>query len=167
MKTQILNRPLEPKVYEPALDRVVEVVDVDVVGIYLVDEDENEAVLQAHKGYSEDFVRRFGRIRCREGVTWLVIKSGEAFVTGDVRNETRTIIPPSCGEQRFNSMVSLPIRFGGEVIGVVHFISYKRDYSDPRKVDPLFAVGNQIGAAIAQARLYEVKSLEVIGSINL
>lgn len=65
-----VHRSLElEEVYRLALDAVVRLVNLDVVGIYLVDEDTREAVLQAQRGFSEDYVRRAGRIKYPKGVT--------------------------------------------------------------------------------------------------
>ncbi|HLE24669.1 MAG TPA: CHASE3 domain-containing protein, partial [Thermodesulfobacteriota bacterium] len=50
------------EVFNIALDKVMELTDIDIAGIYLVDEATNEAVLEAHRGFPDKYVERAGRI---------------------------------------------------------------------------------------------------------
>lgn len=87
------------------------------------------------------------------GATWWVINSGEIFVTGEAQQDPH--IGPAGKRLGFNSLLSIPIKVGEETIGVIHFISYQRDYFDPQKVAFLSAIANQITVATAQSQLYE------------
>src|SRR3990170_7443148 len=64
------------EIYNVALDTVLDITDFDILMVYLVDENTNEAVLQAYRGLTEDYIKRAGRIPYPKGVTWKVINSG-------------------------------------------------------------------------------------------
>lgn len=142
------------EVYNLALDAVVRMVGVDVVSVYLVDQEANEAVLQAHRGYDEEFIRRAGRIPYPKGFTWKVIDSGRVYLTEDVQND------PNIGEAAklagFNFTMSVPIEMRGQVIGVVHFQGYEKRHRSQRELDLLSAIANQIGAAVSQSKIHEI-----------
>ncbi|MBI2486933.1 MAG: hypothetical protein HYW01_08240 [Deltaproteobacteria bacterium] len=57
------------EVYKAALDSAIELENVDIIMVYLVDKEKREAVLQAHRNLSEDYMERAGRIPYPTGVT--------------------------------------------------------------------------------------------------
>jgi len=78
--TKAVHKSLElEEVYKIALDKVVELENVDFVVIYLVDEDRKEAVIQAQVNLSEDYIRRASKIPYPKGITWKIINTGEVI----------------------------------------------------------------------------------------
>ncbi|MGB7292074.1 MAG: GAF domain-containing protein [Thermodesulfobacteriota bacterium] len=140
-------------VFETAIDRVLELTDINIVGIYLIDEATNEAVLEAHRGYSGAYIERAGRIPYPKGVTWKVIGTGETYVVQDVS------IDPYVGEAGrdggFQSFLSVPIKVGERAIGAIHFHSFKRNYFGRREIDLLNSIGTQIAIAVSKAKQTE------------
>jgi len=67
-------------IYNTALDMATTLQDVDIAFIYLISEDRKEAVLQAHRNLTEDYIRRAGRIVSPKGTTWKVLNSGQVTV---------------------------------------------------------------------------------------
>lgn len=140
------------EVFSVAIEKVMELMDIDIVGIYLVDKNKNEAVLEAYKGFSDRYVERAGRIPYPKGVTWKVINSGETYVVQDV--STDPYIGPAGKESGFQSFLVIPIKTEDKTVGTVNFHSYKKYKFGKREIELFSSIGNQIAIAIAKAKLY-------------
>jgi PAS domain S-box-containing protein len=141
------------EVYSIALDTVLGITAFDIAMVYLVDENTNEAVLQAHRGLTEDYIRRAGRILYPKGVTWRVINSGELTLIDDTQKDPD--LGPAGRTLGHHTILMLPIKQEEKTIGVINFASRRVLELSSRDVNLLNAIGNQIGTAIVQAYLYE------------
>src|SRR3990172_4897175 len=146
------------EVFNIAIDKVMELTDIDIVGIYLVDEATNEAVLEAHRGFPGKYIERAGWIPYLKGVTWKVITSGEIYVVQDV--STDPYVGPAGKESRFQSFMSVPIKMVDKVIGAIHFHSYKQDKFGKREIELFSSIGTQIAIAVAKAK--QTKDLQLV-----
>lgn len=141
------------EIYRVALDKVIEQDYVDLVCIYMVDEAKNEAVLQDHRNFPDDYLRRASRIPYPKGATWKVIKSGKAL---NVRNAQQgPDVGPAGRELGFRSMLGIPIAGEGVTLGVIWLFSYKEHLFTKPEVELLTSIGTQIAVAIAKAKLYK------------
>src|SRR3990172_1392587 len=141
------------EVYKIALDAIIGITAFDIIMIYLVDENTNEAVLQAHRGLTEDYIKRAERIPYPKGVTWKVIKSGELTQIDDIQKDPD--LGPAGRALGHHTHVSVPIKHEDKIIGVVNFASLRVLELSSRDINLLSAIGSQIGTAIVQAYLYE------------
>jgi len=135
-----------------ALDKVIEQDYVDLACIYLVDEAKNESVLQDHRNFPDDYLRRASRIPYPKGATWKVINSGKII---NVKNATKDPdVGPAGKKLGFRSMLGIPIAQEGKTIGVIWLLSYNEHQFTKPEVELLSSIGNQIAIAIAKANLY-------------
>ena len=146
------------EVFNIALDKVMELTDIDIVGIYLVDEATNEAVLEAHRGYPDKYIERAGRIKYPKGVTWKVINSGETYIVQDV--STDPYVGSVGKEAGFQSFMSVPIKIEDKTIGTVNFHSNKRNKFGNREIELFSSIGTQIAIAVAKAK--QTKDLQLV-----
>lgn len=140
-------------VYKVALGMVTGTENVDMVMIYIVDNDKKEAVLQAERNLPEFYIKRAGRIPYPKGITWEVINSGAVMNVEDAQKDPN--IGPAGRELGHHSILGVPIFLENEVIGVVWFTSYKERKFSEREVRLLSAMGDQIALAIAKAKMIE------------
>jgi PAS domain S-box-containing protein len=172
---RITNRILEAvnesselnEVFTMAIDRVMELTGIDIVGIYLVEESTNEAVLEAHRGYPNTYVKRAGRIPYPRGVTWNVINTGEVHIVQDVSTDPH--VGPAGKESGFQSMLSVPVKIQHRAIGAIHFHSDKKNKFGQREIHLFTSIGTQIALAVSKAK--QAKDLKLINedlsSLNL
>ncbi|HZX13219.1 MAG TPA: CHASE3 domain-containing protein, partial [Thermodesulfobacteriota bacterium] len=146
------------EVFNIAIDKVMELTDIDIVGIYLVDEATNEAVLEAHRGFPDKYVERAGRIPYPNGVTWKVINSGETYIVQDV--STDPYVGPVGKEAGFQSFMSVPIKIEDKTIGTVNFHSNKSNKFGKREIELFSSIGTQIAIAVAKAK--QTKDLQLV-----
>ncbi|MBI2485738.1 MAG: PAS domain S-box protein [Deltaproteobacteria bacterium] len=151
--TQAMNQSIKlEEIYRIALDKVIEQEYVDIASIYLVDEYKNEAVLQDHRNFPDDFIRRAGRIPYPNGATWKVINSGKILNVKNAKEDPD--VGPAGRELGFGSMLGIPIALEGRTIGVLWLLTYKEHQFSKQEEDLLTSIGRQIVIAIAKANLY-------------
>jgi len=152
--TQAVHQFLDPEeIYNIALDMIIKLDNVDMTCIYLVDEARNEALMQGHRNFPEEFIHRAGRIPYPKGVTWKIIRTGRIL---NVENaEKDPDIGPAGRELGFRSMVGIPINLSGTIIGVIWILSYREYLFTQREVDLFLSIGAQIAIAVAKAKQTE------------
>ena len=155
--TQSVHRSLDLKeVMENAVKALSEnIEDTDFVSIYMVEGE--EAVLMAHKGYPDHYLKRAGRIPYQRGTTWKTIIEGRSRYVPDVDQDTA--IGPAGRDIGTKSYLSTPIYSEGRAIGALNINSLNKDAFDEEELELLEIVARQIEIAINNAR--QAESLRV------
>jgi len=137
-----------------SLAKVLEVIDVlEAKGaIFLLDTGGRKLRLRAKQGLSSTFAEQEAEIPVGECLCGQVARSGEVLFVGDALSDPRHT---SCAESEPHSHMCVPLKFGDRVLGVINLYlpaKYQPVLEDWR----LFAsLGNQLGVAVENARLYE------------
>ncbi|MGH7790753.1 MAG: GAF domain-containing protein, partial [Thermodesulfobacteriota bacterium] len=151
--TQAVNHSLNiEEIYGIALEKIIELEYVDIVGIYLVDEARNEAVLQEHRNFPDDFIQKAARIPYPKGATWKVINTGKVLNVKNAKGDPD--VGPAGKALGFRSMMGIPIALDEKTIGVLWLLSYKEHLFAKQEEDLLTSIGRQIAIAVARANLY-------------
>lgn len=100
------------------------------------------------------------RLNLGEGICGWVAQHGLPFLSNDIDHEARVIPATShLGDDHpIHSYVAVPLRTGGQVIGVLAAESRQRNAFTYEDVDLLEAVAAQIGGPIGSAQLYQQSS---------
>jgi len=150
-----ISQPLELKeVLGIALRKVLELTGLEAGAVYLVDDRAEELTLVAHHGLSQRVVQGVDRMKFDEGLTGRAARSEEPIVVENVSEDprlTRMVIK----EEGFQFQASVPLKSKDRVLGVITMVSRGRRPFRPQEVTILTAIGQQIGVAIENARLYE------------
>ena len=123
--------------------------------VYLVEDDGSKLVLRAA---SEPYAHLAGEIELPrgEGLAWWAVEHREpAFVPEDLLDDPRVKYVPELEEERFQSLLSVPIQGkSGDVIGVVSaHTEAPREFS-PDEVEFVVTAASLVAGAIENARLY-------------
>lgn len=127
----------------------------DHVHIMLVDEEFGEIVLREVSGPGAERLKEQGlRLQIGQGgITSWVAQTGETLLCNDVSREPRylpaELIPGTQAE------LAVPLRVENRVIGILDAQSDRRDAFDQDDVSALQILGNQVGIAIENARLFQ------------
>ncbi len=139
---------------------VAGITNADSTGIYTLDEKTQSVVLRASK-LDFDIVGKL-KMKIGEGITGWVAKSGKTVVieknaSKDPRFERVSNLP----DDLYQSFLSVPIKDGEVIIGVIN-VKHKKPHQYPEdQVKLLEMVGKLIGRAIEHAELLDkTKSLE-------
>ena len=137
-----------------ALRVTLDVIDEDSGEIMLLNEETGELVLRTHHGVSSDFVADESRIPPGECLCGRAVASRLILSTTDLAREparTRS----ACLREGFQSCIRLPLLAHGQVLGLLNVQSPTHRQFTPADQELLTAIGNQIGIAIANARLIQ------------
>ncbi|HBA40131.1 MAG TPA: hypothetical protein DCZ05_10430 [Deltaproteobacteria bacterium] len=135
-----------------ALDKVLEVTGREQGYIRLKDPVTGNVTLAAHRGISQKYVETLLHERTPGGKSDQVFESGEPLVINDPagslqKEETR--------REGSRAMSWFPMKVRGRAVGIMNVSTTRPIPFQPREVELLKAVGNVIGVAVENARLFE------------
>lgn len=158
--TQIVHSSINlQEVFENAAGSMSENLDVvDSVAIYMVEG--KEAVLKAHRGLSNSFLKRAATISYPKGLTWRTIQEGKPRYCAETDKDE--YIGPAGKKEGIKSYLSMPITYEGKTVGCINLNSKQKNAIDEQELQLLEIVSNQISIAINNAQqaenLYESQS---------
>lgn len=149
------------EVMNRALDKVLEVMKVEVGVITLSDAQTGEMTLVTHRGLSDEFVENMRRQR--QGVVGQLADTiparEEAILIQDLRRDPRAAVFGGDFErERLHSSAAVPLQSKGDVVGMLAVISRKPHMFTPQDVELLTSIASQIGMAVENARLHDETS---------
>ena len=153
----VVSRSLDlEEVLSNALDKTLEVTEIEAGGIYLFQEDAGVLAIVAHKGLSTQFVAEIDNLKVGEGFSGRVIQTGEPLVVRDLSTDprlTRLVVR----EGGFHSAAIFPLASRGKVLGSLFVITRTYREFSQQDINLLTSIGQQIGVAIENARLFEAE----------
>ncbi len=127
--------------------------------IYLADLKIQQLRLYVQMGLPDKFVEEVGVLKWGEGTPGYVAASGQAVVIGDM-----TVHPPAvpsmAAPHGFRAVIVVPVKAKGELLGTLALVNRQPIVFTPEVVEMITAMGNQLGIALANARLYETQLRE-------
>ena len=151
----VVSRSLElQQVLTNALDKTLEIMEMEAGGIYLLKEDTEVLVIAANKGLDTEFVGEIDNLAVGEGFSGRVVLSGEPLVVQDLSTDPR-LTRPVVRENNFHAMVITPLVSRAKVLGTLFVLTHSHREFSQQDIDLLTSIGGQIGVAVENARLYE------------
>lgn len=142
------------EILDGALDTTLQVMDIEVGGIYLLDETAGLLDIATQRGLSPEFVAGVNRLKVGEGFSGRVVQSGQPLVVSDVSSDhrlTRMVVR----EEGLRSLAVVPIDSKGKALGTLFAMSHGyRDFTD-QDVQLLSSIGHQIGVAVESSHLFQ------------
>ncbi len=151
----IVTQSLELElILQRALDKVIELMQVDAAFAFLLDEEQQEIVLAASQGVSKEFTDGVARMKVGEGFNGRVALTGEPMVIADSSMDpklTRMVVKT----EKLQSQLIVPLKSKGKILGTLCLA--KRDIRQflPEEIALFSDIANHIGVAVENARLYE------------
>ncbi|MBM3135705.1 MAG: GAF domain-containing sensor histidine kinase [Chloroflexi bacterium] len=150
-----IGQPLELReILNIALHKALELPGLDSGGVFLVDEQAQELVFVAHHGLSQRFVQAVERMKLGEGIAGRSAVSGEPIIVENLSADPR-LTKAILREEGIRFHASVPLKCRGRVLGIMNLSSKSHRSFTPQEVILLTAIGQQIGVAIENARLYQ------------
>ena len=137
-----------------ALDNVLNIMDGTIGGILLLDEQTQTLSYRIHRGLSDRFVQEM-RLRLGEGIAGGVAQSGKSILLEDISADPRAAHPDLVSIEGLKAFISVPLRAKDKVLGVINVASHTPRRFTRNDMHLLHSIGDQLGVAIEQARLYE------------
>jgi signal transduction protein with GAF and PtsI domain len=141
------------------LKEIVELVvletGADACLIYLLDEPCQELILRASKNPHPKLIGKV-RLEVGEGITgWVAKERTVVAISKDANDDPRFKLFHRLPEDRYHAFLSIPVISRNEVVGVIN-VQHKKPHHHPDgEIALLTMIGQQVGGAIVNARLYE------------
>ncbi len=124
----------------------------DVCSLYLLMASGRELLLTATNGLNESMVGRV-KMRVGEGITGWVAETRRPAMVADVSQEPHWKWVPGLDEDRFHSMLSVPIESGPRLVGVLNAQTAERREFNAGDIDFLRAIAGQVAGILERSEL--------------
>lgn len=136
------------------IDETREATNSDVCSLYLWDADAAELVLTATNGLARDGIGRV-RLALGQGITGVVAEQRHPLSVPDVRLEPRFHWVPGLDQERFRSMLSVPVLAADRLVGVLNIQTTEvRRHGDEER-ELLVAIGGHVAGIIERSALVD------------
>jgi signal transduction histidine kinase len=132
-----------------------EILNTEVSAVMLLSPDKKELYWEISRGEGSEFFQEKIRLPVGEGIGGYVAQTGEGVFTNDVSGDPRWC--SSYDEKsgfRTRSMICVPVKYHGEILGVIEVINKKTGEFTPRDLRILEVLAAQTGGAIENARIH-------------
>jgi len=134
------------------IDRTTDAMGTNVASLYLMERREGLLRLVATNGLNRRMIGR-ATLRLGEGITGWVANARVPLAARDVRRDPRFKWIPGVDEERFTSMLSVPLVLRDELVGVMNVQTVEeRDFSRD-EIQYLQTIADQVAGIIDKARL--------------
>jgi len=137
-----------------ALDNVLKIMNGNIGGILLFDEQTQTLSYRVHQGLSTRYVEGI-HLRLGEGIAGRVAQSGKSLLLEDISADPRAGNPDLISTEGLKAFTSVPLQAKGKVLGVLNVASRLPRRFTRNDMHLLNSIGDQLGVAIDQASLYE------------
>jgi PAS domain-containing protein len=141
-----------------ALDKVLEFFKIEAGLLLLWDHDHQRLTSVAARGFQVDYVDRTGAGELEKIIGPYLSRATQPLIIQDIRSDQRlatsTFSETIRHDPRFQAVVSIPLKYREEVNGFLNLAATDPEAFHPYKIYFYSILGNQIGLAIANARLY-------------
>ena len=132
----------------------------DVCSLYLVTSRGRDLLLTATNGLNE---RMVGKVvmKVGEGITGWVADTRRPAVVADVSKEPHWKWVPGLDEDRFHSMLSVPIESGPRLVGVLNVQTAQQRDFDSGDIDFLRAIAGQVAGILERSELQRAMEVQL------
>ncbi len=142
------------QILDTAIDNVMDCMQVDIGQIFLLDEKTRKLNLVVYRGAPVEFAQGVDSIDIGEGFNGRVAESGEPLFVENASKDPR-LTREVVSKYGISSLLSVPLSSKGKVNGTLCVATHHHRIFQQGEVEVLTAIGNQIGVAVENARLYQ------------
>jgi signal transduction histidine kinase len=153
---EAISRPLDlGDLLQHALDRVIEVTHAEGGAIRILETTSRVAELVAHRGLSETYIQQAHRFPLSQEIVGWVARTGQPSLSQDMWADPR--VSPEMRELLkevgHRSLAQVPLRVQDQIVGTLGVVAREPGLFKEDDLQLLNAIGQQLGVAIANARL--------------
>jgi len=153
----VVSRSLDLKeILNDALDEALAVMSMERGQAFRLEEETQTLILMAHRGWTEEPVSCTTQLPLGNGAAWQAIREGGPVVSkvDDYRDvKLRELVQ----EARSQLVISIPLMAKGRAVGTIDLVAPTLRAVSPEELSLLAAIGQQIGVAVENARLFEAE----------
>ena len=137
---------------DATLERLLKLTDADIGSIHLLDPASQDLILCASRGVTQSFIYTEHRIPMGACLCGLAVRLGEVVVSDDLSKDER-LSRSACRDERFGSMISLPLRAREKSLGILTLYSRRTHAFSLTDRPLLITISHHIGVAVENSQL--------------
>lgn len=137
-----------------ALDNVLQLINSDIGGILLFDEETRTLSYRVHYGLSAQYAEGV-QFSLGESIAGQAAENGESIILEDISKDPRITRPDLVLAEGLKGFISIPLKAKDKVTGVMNIASHEANRFAADDVSLLKSICDYLGTAIEQARLYD------------
>ena len=137
-----------------ALDQILEAVDMDTGQAFGLEEETQTLLSIAHRGLSPGFVERTASLALQSSLAGEAADKGHPIVR-NVADTPESDVQYLAETEGLRFVISIPLIAQGRMVGAINLGSRHVRLITPEELALLASIGQQIGVAVDNARLYE------------
>jgi PAS domain S-box-containing protein len=150
----LINQTLDlDRVLPTALDKAMSLTGFEMGSIYLLNEEENVLEMKYHNGHTPAMVEEGKALKYGEGVSGKAISLKKPVIVS-ISEYPSSRTAPILRKEGIQTLVGFPLLAKGKEIGTITLLSRSPREISPREINLLESIGNQIGLALENARLF-------------
>jgi signal transduction protein with GAF and PtsI domain len=134
--------------------KTADVMRMDSCSIYLFDPAGEYLVLRATTGLAPESIGR-ARLRYGEGLTGYSARQGVPVYSSEAASDPRFVYVPGTREYAFRSLLAVPLRVAGKVLGAMNVQTTAIHEYAPDEVELLTVIADLAAGALEKASLYD------------
>jgi signal transduction histidine kinase len=136
-----------------ALSKTIEVLGMEAGGVFRMAEDGESLILVGHQGISQRLIDLAREMPLETSIIAEVVKSKHP-VSHMVSDYEPGVVRTILEEDGWQTVVSIPLLVQEQVLGAMNILSSKEVHFSPEELSVPASIGQQIGVAMDNARLY-------------
>jgi len=137
---------------DSTLERLLKLTEADIGSIHLLEPASQDLILCASRGVTQSFIYTEHRIPMGACLCGLAVRLGEVVVSDDLSKDERLSRSP-CRDERFGSMISLPLRAHEKTLGILTLYSRRTHAFNLADRPLLITISHHIGVAVENSQL--------------
>jgi PAS domain S-box-containing protein len=145
------------EVLQLTLDKVLQTMELEGGGLYLLEASAGEMVLKFHRNLTEEFIEQVSRMEVeRKSFTDSPPRAGQVLVMDDLSQHpvVNRIVGDGNGHR---PLAIVPLKAGDRMLGTMNLLGRTGYSFTSQDAELLNTIGAQIGMVIENARLYEIE----------
>jgi len=151
--SQTVNQSIDlDEILNKSLDKMMEMIDVKSVGIYLLDDRNQELIYVAHRGFSKAFSKAMRQFKLGQGITGKVAQSGEPLFIEDYPSCPEAL--PLAIEEGLKSLAVIPLKSRDKIYGTLNIANQEIHHYTPFEKNLYNSIAQIISGAMERTSLY-------------
>lgn len=159
--SRIANSSLD---LDHTLESIIQIIKqkmhTDACALYITQENKRYLNLRASSGLPKEASTRI-RLEIGKGITGWVAEQKTSLALSDAMHDPRFTYFPEIEEEKFNSMLSVPIILGEECIGIINVHTLEKRVFDHSEISLLEAIAEQVAGCLRNAVLYNKSQMHL------
>jgi len=151
----ILNQSVTlAEIFSTVADKIREVINVEIVLIYLINEKTGELDVKLYRGVSKDFAQQVDHLAIGEGFNGWVAQTGEACWIEDSAQDPR-LTREVVRKEGIRSLYVVPLKSREKIVGTLCVAVHSIRHFTTEERELLILIGTELGVAVEKVRLFE------------